>query len=227
MKRKKLIFIFAAIALIVLTQLWWFFAGIAALAGISLLLSTGFFKHHKRARWLKSTITIVVVFAVAISFRLFFIEIYAIPSGSMENTLQPGDKVLVNKLTYGPRLPASPYEIPWVNLVWYLHARASANPDSVYWKYRRLKGLSAIGRGDVMVFIHPLWGGRSNFYIKRCVAVPGDTLEVKNGRVKINGKFIPEPVNGKSNYELRISGLQAVNPNYEQQTTNNPGEIFS
>lgn len=198
--------IFTTIALIAITQLWWLIAGISAMAVIYLLLSADFFKQNKKAGGLKSILTFVLILFVAVSIRVFFIEIYSIPSGSMEETLQPGDKVLVNKLAYGPKLPASPYEIPWVNLVWYLQARASAaNPDSVYWKYRRLKGFSAIGRGEVMVFSHPLWGGRSNFFIKRCVAVPGDTLEIKNGRVKINGQFTPEPANIKMNCRIWVN----------------------
>jgi signal peptidase I len=52
------------------------------------------------------------VYIVAIILRVFVIEIYSIPGGSMEDTLLPGDKVLVNKLVYGTKLPASPYDIP-------------------------------------------------------------------------------------------------------------------
>ncbi len=142
------------------------------------------------------------VFIAAIVVRVFFIEIYAIPSGSMEDTVMPGDKVLVNKLAYGPKLPVSPYDIPWVNLVWFLKADATANPDSVYWDYHRLWGLSSIRRGDVMVFSHPLWGGRNNFYIKRCMALPGETLEIKNGRIKINGKYSPESAGVKRMHKV-------------------------
>ena len=155
-----------------------------------------------KRKLLKNFLFITVIFITAILFRLFCIEIYSIPSGSMENTLLPGDKVLVNKLAYGPKLPMSPYDIPWVNLVWFLQAGASANPASVYWDYRRLPGFSAIKRGDVMVFSHPLWGGRNNFFIKRCMALPGDTLEITDGRVKINGQSLPEPACTKKVYEF-------------------------
>lgn len=150
----------------------------------------------------KTIFTFTGIFILAILFRLFFIEIYSIPSGSMEDTLLPGDKVLVNKLVYGPKLPASPYDIPWINLVWFLQAGAAANPDSVYWNYRRAPGFSAIKRGEVMVFSHPLWGGRNNFFIKRCMALPGDTLAIKGGGVKINGQFLREPALSKKVYEI-------------------------
>ena len=153
-------------------------------------------------KWGRTIVAFTGIFIFAILFRVFFIEIYSIPSGSMEDTLLPGDKVLVNKLVYGPKLPASPYDIPWVNLVWFLQAGASANPDSVYWNYRRAPGFSAIKRGEVMVFSHPLWGGRNNFFIKRCPALPGDTLKIERGRVKINGQFLPEHDRVKKVYEV-------------------------
>ncbi|MBW6537065.1 MAG: S26 family signal peptidase, partial [Mariniphaga sp.] len=54
-----------------------------------------------KRKWFKTVFTFAGVFIFAILFRVFFIEIYSIPSGSMEDTLLPGDKVLVNKLVYG------------------------------------------------------------------------------------------------------------------------------
>jgi signal peptidase I len=132
--------------------------------------------------------------------RVFIVEIFAIPSSSMEGTLVPGDKVIVNKLAIGPRLPRSPYEIPWLNLFWLLRADAATNIDSTYWDYTRLKGFSRAKRGDVIVFNHPLRGKRDNYFIKRCVAIPGDTMEIYNGQLKINGLFIPEPENLKNKY---------------------------
>lgn len=149
-------------------------------------------KKKSKLNWLKTVFSILVIFIAAISIRLFFIELYSIPSGSMEDTLLPGDKVLVNKLVYGPKLPASPNDIPWVNLGWYFLGGQHANPDSVYWKYHRLKGFSEIKHGDVMVFSHPLWGGRNNYFVKRCIALPGDTLHIINGRIKINAGFLDE-----------------------------------
>lgn len=62
----------------------------------------------------KTIFTFTGVFIVAIILRVFVLEIYSIPSGSMEEILLAGDKVMVNKLVYGPKLSASPYDIPWV-----------------------------------------------------------------------------------------------------------------
>ena len=162
----------------------------------------GKLRHHK---WLSALGTFLLVFALAILFRVFFAEIFAIPSGSMEDTLVPGDKVLVNKLVYGPKLPVSPYDIPWVNLVWYLKADAGTNTDSVYWAYRRLKGFSAVKRGDVLVFGHPLWGDRHNYFIKRCVGLPGDTFCLVNGIVNANGQQMEEAGLVKRLYRVRAA----------------------
>ena len=159
---------------------------------------------EKRLRGLRTLFVILTMFIAAISFRLFGFELYSIPSGSMEDTLFPGDKVVVNKLAYGAKLPQSPYDVPWVSLLWYLKEGAKANADSVYWKYQRLKGYSEIKHSDVMVFSHPMWGGRNNFFIKRCVALPGDTLQIVKGRVQINSQFMEEPLLVKRNYRFWV-----------------------
>lgn len=155
-----------------------------------------------KQKWLTTTGTLLGVFVLAILLRVFFIEVFSIPSSSMEDSLLPGDKVLVSKLAYGPRLPVSPYEIPWINLIWYLQEKPDINSDSVYWKYKRLQGINGIRRNDVMVFVHPLWGGRNNFFIKRCVGLPGDTLVIENGIIKVNGQSLAEPAQLKRLYHV-------------------------
>jgi signal peptidase I len=189
-----------------LSRIHWLAVPLFFLAGVVYLLHRLRIREKlEKHKWLKTAGVFVGVFILAIVFRVFFIEIFSIPSGSMEETLIPGDKVLVNKLVYGPKLPASPYEIPWINLVWYLRAKADVNTDSVYWKYRRLNGFGNIKRNDVMVFIHPLSGGRNNFFIKRCIALPGDTLFINASRVNINGQFLSEPDLVKQLYHVYYS----------------------
>lgn len=205
MSRKKIILAIAAIVLVAsFTKLLWLTAGVSGIAIVYLLFTSDLshYKWHKRIKWLLSTIAFASIFIVAISARIFLIEIFAIPSGSMENTLLPGDKILVNKLSYGPRMPYSPYEIPWVNLFWFLKANAKTNTDTIYWDYNRLDGYSMIKNGDVLVFGHPLWGKRDNYFVKRCIAIPGDTLEIRQGQVFVNGQLFTEPENVKKQYRL-------------------------
>lgn len=105
---------------------------------------------------------ILVVFAL----RSFVVEPFKIPSGSMIPTLLVGDFILVNKFTYGIRLPVINKKIVDIN-----------DPQ----------------RGDVMVFRYP--EDPSLDYIKRVVGVPGDTVAYQNKRLTLNGKpveVVPE-----------------------------------
>ncbi len=159
-------------------------------------------------KWLSSVVLLFAVVIVAVVIRIFFIEIFSIPSGSMEDTLLTGDKILVSKLNYGPALPRSPYEIPWLNLIWYLKAGKNAKFDSTYWDYTRLKGYSTIRNNDVLVFSHPLWGNRDNFFIKRCVGIPGDTLQITKGVVTINKRALIVPELAKQRYLVKSNNLR-------------------
>ncbi len=97
--------------------------------------------------------------AVALIIRVFIIEPYRIPSGSMLPTLEIGDQVFINKFIYGVRLP-------WTNYVPFQIVRAPA-------------------RGDVIVFNNPVQPELD--FIKRVVGVPGDKVELIKGEVHING----------------------------------------
>lgn len=94
--------------------------------------------------------------------RSFLVEPFKIPSGSMIPTLLVGDFILVNKYTYGIRLPV-------IN--------------------KKVIELNSPQRGDVVVFRYPV--DPSLDYIKRVVGVPGDTVEYRNKRLVVNGQALP------------------------------------
>jgi signal peptidase I len=133
----------------------------------------------KYRSWLKNSLyCIVVILAgllLAIVLRVFFFAAYVIPTPSMEPTIIPGDKVIVNKLVPGPRI---------INNFFSLHK--GEKPDIT-----RLKGARAIRRNDVLVFNFPYsnWNRLEMdlgvFYAKRCVAVPGDTFLIRDGIYKV------------------------------------------
>lgn len=102
------------------------------------------------------------VLFVVWALRSFLVEPFTIPSGSMLPTLQVGDYILVNKFSYGLRVPVLGAEVVPVS-----------KPE----------------RGDIMVFKYPEQP-RINF-IKRVVGVPGDTVRVSDGRVWVNGMELP------------------------------------
>ncbi len=177
------------------------------------------------SKWFSVPISVMMIFSVAIFFRLFVVEVYEIPSGSMENTLIPGDKIIVNKLIIGPQTPKSPFDIPWVNLFFYMNKQARAHIDSTWWEPNRLKGWSEIKHNDVLVFKNePL---APDFFIKRCVALPGDELQIINSDILINGSYsstnkLPGikktwevSVNNMQNFDALIDSLQLIGFNQD------------
>jgi len=154
----------------------------------------------------------ITIILLAVCLRVFVFEIYTIPSGSMENTLWPGDKILVSKLNYGPRLPRSPFEIPWLNVLFYLNKKARTKADITWWKYRRLPGFSEINRGDVIVFQFP--DNKNEVFVKRCVTLPGvtlpgDTFRIINSDVFINNRFQKHPVESKKIYRVWYNNINS------------------
>ncbi|HLW08519.1 MAG TPA: signal peptidase I [Marinilabiliaceae bacterium] len=142
----------------------------------------------RQMTYLVYPLLLIGVIAAAIFFKTLIFGIYEIPTGSMEKTLVPGDVVWVNNMTYGPRLPYSPYEISWVNvLVWWIQGR-NADMTKHWWNYNRLNGYSEPKHGDVVVFNHPK---KKDTYVKRLMALPGDTLQIVEGSIFINGELHP------------------------------------
>ena len=116
----------------------------------------------KQPWWVEYSISFFPVILIVFLLRSFLVEPFKIPSSSMVPTLLVGDFILVNKYTYGIRLPV-------------------AN--------RKIIELGQPDRGDVMVFRFP--EDPSLDYIKRVIGVPGDRVEYRNKRLSINGKPVP------------------------------------
>lgn len=134
-----------------------------------------------------------IVFAVfaATFIRWVFMEAYVIPTPSMERSLLVGDFLFVSKLEYGPRTPKTPLQIPLTHAkIW-----GTEIPSYLPWiqlPQLRLPALGEVERKDVVVFNYPpeLEHPKDlrTHYIKRCVGIAGDTIEVKAGEVYINGE---------------------------------------
>ena len=141
------------------------------------------------------------IFFAGIGIRLFVLDVYRVPSESMENALLPEDVILVNKLIYGPKLPSSPFEIPWINLLFNLNERARNKMNERWWSYRRLPGTSDIKQGDIVVFQI----NKSFYMVKRCVALPGDTLKLSFGEVYTNSRKFTSPLTVKNKYLIKTT----------------------
>jgi signal peptidase I len=107
---------------------------------------------------------LAVAFILALFIRTFLVQAFKIPSGSMLETLQIGDHILVNKLRYGIRIPIVG---------------------------KRILKFTDPRRGDVIVFVYPV--DPSKDFIKRVIGEPGDTIEVKHKHVLVNGEQIADP----------------------------------
>ncbi len=159
-----------------------------------------------------------VVFAVvaATLIRFFLFEAYTIPTSSMESSLMVGDFLFVSKLHYGVRTPKTPLQMPLTHQkIW-----GTDLPSYLTWldlPIYRLPGFSEVKRGDAVVFNVPNFSadvdGSGNlapvdlrtYYIKRCVAVAGDVIEIKDMQLYLNGKAAVNPVKMQHNYSLKTT----------------------
>lgn len=128
--------------------------------------------------------------AIAATFiRWLIVGLYVIPSGSMERTLLTGDFVFVSKLHYGARTPATPLQIPITHRI-IPGTQLKAYLDWIQLPQYRLPGLGNVKRNDVVVFNTPeernVPVDLREYWIKRCVALPGDVLYIKHKKLYVN-----------------------------------------
>lgn len=143
--------------------------------------------------WTKQ-LGIALIFALMI--KTSIVEAYKIPSSSMEDTLLVGDFLLANKFIYGMRLP-----IPFTNIK--LPALADPKPN------------------DIIIFKYPgdqryNYAGRGTNYIKRCIAVEGQTVKIVNKQVYVDGKPVALPAHG-------LIDMSRFHPYYEDTYKWGPG----
>lgn len=142
------------------------------------------------------------VLLIVFVLRSFLVEPFQIPSSSMVPTLQVGDYILVNKYTFGIRLPVLRTKVLSLN-----------EPQ----------------RGDVMVFFPPHMN--DTYFIKRVVGLPGDTVSYRNKRLFVNGKEVAEEMlavlpEGASRYRVGLESLGDANHLFQVDETR-PARDFS
>ncbi len=111
---------------------------------------------------------ILTVFVLAFFIRSFIVAAFRIPSGSMEDTLLVGDFLLANKIVYGPKIPFTDWRIP---------------------------GIRDPKPGDIVIFKYPV--NPKKDFIKRVIAVEGQTLEIRDKVVYVDSVEVPMPKHGK------------------------------
>jgi signal peptidase I len=160
----------------------------------------------KTREWVEA-IGFAVVAATLI--RTFLIEAYTIPSASMEKSLLIGDFLFVSKVNYGARAPMTPVSFPFAHNTMPL-VGGNSYTTLFSMPYYRLPGFQKIKNNDVVVFNYPAEDGRpadkKENYIKRCLAIGGDSILIINQQVFINGKQVDNPPKMQHKYYVKTDG---------------------
>ncbi|MGZ5282355.1 MAG: signal peptidase I [Bacteroidia bacterium] len=139
-------------------------------------------------KWVKEILVMALIITII---HTFVGQNYAIPTSSMEGSLLVGDKMVVSKFSYGVRTPISPLALPLMENTLPLFGGKSYI-DFVKLPYGRTGSPSPIEHNSIIVFNYPLDTNhnidKKTHYVKRCVGLPGEIIEVENGNVIINGE---------------------------------------
>ncbi|HEY0265844.1 MAG TPA: signal peptidase I [Rhizomicrobium sp.] len=152
-------------------------------------------KQQQGESWGELAKTVIYAGLIAVVIRTFLFQPFNIPSASMEATLLVGDYLFVEKFSYG----YSRYTFPFGG--WPVG-------DSLHGRFMA----SAPTRGDVIVFKYPQ--DNSTDFIKRLIGLPGDTIQMKESRLYINGQLVPRK--RVADYVEKVDGEDHHVPQYEE-----------
>ncbi|OYU68259.1 MAG: S26 family signal peptidase [Cytophagaceae bacterium BCCC1] len=161
-----------------------------------------------------------VLFAVvaATLIRGLFLEAYTIPTGSMEKSLLINDFLFVSKVHYGARTPKTILQIPLTHQkIWFTEIPSYS--DAIQIPNFRLPGFTSVKNGDVVVFNYPgcperpdPYGGYDKYpvdlrtnYIKRCIGIGGDVVDIRNSEVYVNNKKFDNAANTQKYYSIETN----------------------
>ncbi|MEN8119495.1 MAG: signal peptidase I [Bacteroidota bacterium] len=202
-------------------------------------------KGEPKKKWKEWADALIFALVVSTIIKIFIFQLYAIPTGSLEKTLQIGDRLFVSKLSFGPQMPNTPISFPLVHNT--LPGTKSTNSyvEWITWEYKRLAGFGQVERDDIVVFNFPVgdtilvgyenpdyyeWvrqygkerllnefeikarpiDKKENF-VKRCNAIPGDTLLIVDTKVYRNGQLQKAYEGIEHNYIVKTNG-ETINP---------------
>ena len=134
--------------------------------------------NNKRFKELKELFTLIIV---VFTIKTCLLEIYVVPTGSMEKTILIGDMLIGNKFVYGMRTP------DWIGIPYTRYG--------FYIPSYRLPKFKEIENNDVVIFEFP----RDPFqkYVKRCIGLPGDKISIYNGEITVNNELLDFPIRGQ------------------------------
>src|SRR5436190_2838318 len=168
-----------------------------------------------------------VLFAIVVAtlVHTYVVQPFTIPSASLEKSLLIGDFLFVSKLNYGARVPTTSVALPMVHdSIPFLKTKSYLNFSQI--PYFRFPGFEKIKNNDIVVFNWPrdtLFNmylradkrydkpiDKKTNYVKRCVGIPGDSLQIIKGIVHINGKELKFPERARPQYGFNVKLKNAV-----------------
>lgn len=172
-------------------------------------------RKSKTREWIDA-IAFAVVAATLI--RGLFLEAYTIPTPSMEKSLLVGDFLFVSKYHYGPRIPMTPISFPFAHHTMPVIG-TKAYSEAIKLPYYRLPGFTTIKNNDVVVFNYPAENegrpvDKKENYIKRCIAIPGDSISLVDGQVFVNGKANENAPRMQMIYHVKTKDGNGFDPKY-------------
>ena len=172
----------------------------------------------------KSVGSLVFAVVIATIVHNYFLQPFVIPTGSLEKTLKIGDFLLVSKFHYGARIPSTVISFPMVHdTIPIVKTRSYLKKPQL--PYIRIPGFQEIKNNDIVVFNWPADTVRQFFvrekgvikprdkksnYVKRAIGIPGDSLEIRDGIVYLNGQENKLPDRAKPLYTYKIYSKNGV-----------------
>lgn len=165
----------------------------------------------KKSLWREIVELLIIALIIVPTIQTFLIQSYAIPTSSMESEMLVGDKLFVSKINFGPRIPQTPLALPYVHNTF---MGTKSYSEAIQVPYSRLPGFGKVDAGDIVVFNYPpehskgIPVDKRTNYVKRCTGQAGQTLEVRNGEVFVDGEANDtERKNLQFLYEVRTNSI--------------------
>ena len=178
--------------------------------------------NHERKESTIGSIVFAIILATIV--HTYFIQPFIIPTGSLEKTLLVGDFLFVSKYHYGARVPKTVAAFPMVHdTIVGTGIRSYLNKPQL--PYLRIPAIKKIERNDLVTFNWPADTVRRFFvkeagvvkpidkksnYVKRCVAIPGDKLEIIDGLLYINNELSKLPYRAKPLFNYRVTSQNGI-----------------
>ncbi len=147
---------------------------------------------------------VLITLAIVLVIQTFAFGSFHVPTPSMENNILVGDRLIASKVHYGGRTPQT-IGIPFTNVFL----------PGLEFPWVRVPGFTSVKRDDIVVFNFPPEDKpveRKTHYVKRAVGLPGETIEVRDKQVYVDGTLLPPPDGSKEHYVATLTSAQVELP---------------